>query len=125
MIPLPIPELLDKLLDQYLSHEKPESNLKSVRSKLIKFVINCSDSIRVESLRDAKGRTLEDSEEEYNHMRQRFALIAWPSAKCFACNTDICQVHCANCNVYMCKNHWWEHMLHIHPAMAKKYSLSP
>ena len=115
------PELLNKLLDQYLSHEKPQSNLNTSKDRLVKFVMGYRDKIKMEDLCDAQGLTLEDSEQEYRSIKEISRFNAWPSAKCFVCNTDICQIHCSKCNVFMCRNHWREHMVQRHPALVKKY----
>lgn len=115
------PELLDKVLFQYFASEVPNVHLKHHRSALIALVASFKDKIKTQDLYDGFGGTLEDSEERNERIQERAERLAWPSAQCCICKNDLCQIKCSNCNVYMCKNDWQEHMEEKHEAMAQRY----
>jgi hypothetical protein len=115
------PDFLEKLLSQYFAYENPDYNLKHIRKELVKCVMKYKDKIKIEELRDGYGGIYEDSEEELKRIKKRAEYLAWPSAKCCICTSNICEIKCTSCNLYICKKHWRDHMEQKHPTTAIKY----
>jgi len=115
------PDVLRNVLEQYLSNEMPHLNKKSFKDEIVSLLMKYKHKFRLEDLCDADGLSQEDSEDAYNRYIEGSKSRYWASGKCFNCGTSECQIRCSNCIIFMCLNHWQEHMSQKHPKTALRY----
>jgi len=132
---------LDVLLEQYIEYvasnsmysnertkesEQEAASLRKVKNGIISFFMKIKNKIRIEDLRGIYDETLEDEEKE----RQRMVKVneylkkddpVWfettknmiRSGKCISCE-GFANIHCINCDVWICDKHWKEHGISQH-----------
>ena len=124
-------ESLDTILEQYLKHtsnyesctENDSKHLKEMKKSIIDYFVSIKNQIKIQDIMIGNGLNFE---EEKQYFKDQERLSEWfekndkeyypfrkGSGKCVLCR-KFANIHCTNCDVWVCVNHWREHGLDTH-----------
>lgn len=127
---------LDTILEQYIEYaeklekegKKPDvfdsSTLKEMKKPIIDYIMELKNKIKIEELLNFDGKNLEEEKEERkkeeeiekSHIEnepESVNLDRPRSAKCIQCG-EFSNIHCINCNIWVCVEHWRKHAQDSH-----------
>src|SRR5207245_11417900 len=119
-------ESLNTILEQYLKHtsnyesytENDSKHLKEMKKSIIDYFVSIKNQIKIQDIMIGNGLNFE---EEKQYFKDQERLSEWfekndkeyypfrkGSGKCVLCR-KFANIHCTNCDVWVCVNHWREH----------------
>ncbi|MGI0026337.1 MAG: hypothetical protein ACREAD_00655 [Nitrosopumilaceae archaeon] len=119
---------LDVILEQYIKDvasgtryagetkaeaEKKADSISKLKGGIIDLFASIKDEIKLEELRNLSDETLADEENAkkiglgIHYVDKKHADIV-RSGSCYSCK-EFANIHCINCDIWICPDHWREH----------------